>query len=203
MRGDISALTDHSDWQITPSVPDFLAFLLRHDDIEFIGEYVERSNSVALPVLQALLLADHVYQDQGTGKFIICGVFNTLFFTPSAERPTGEAFQVVGPEAQTAIAKLRSAGSPWAYFSLTELNSEMDFELRYVDLSEDPESNALFSIRFKLKGNDPLATIECTMALPNLPISKEEEGVYSLELLCDNSLLGSHRVLLKQHPTTK
>ena len=34
------------------------------------------------PVLQALLVADQIYQDQATGKFVICGIFGTIFFLP-------------------------------------------------------------------------------------------------------------------------
>ena len=30
------------------------------------------------PVLQALVLADHVYQDKTTGKMVIAGTFNRL-----------------------------------------------------------------------------------------------------------------------------
>ena len=157
---------------------------------------------MALPVLQALLLADHVYRDQGTQKFVICGIFNTLFFSPTIERSPGERVEAEGAEVPAKLASFIMAGSPWAYFSLTELNGEMGFELRYVDLSQEPETNALFSIQFKLKGNDPLATIENMIALPVLPVSRQEEGVYSLELLCENVLLGSHRVLLRRSPTT-
>ena len=32
------------------------------------------------PLLQALILADHVYQDAQTGKKVIAGTFNQLFF---------------------------------------------------------------------------------------------------------------------------
>jgi hypothetical protein len=35
--------------------------------------------SVPKPVLQALVLAEHVYQDRATGKMIIAGTFNRLF----------------------------------------------------------------------------------------------------------------------------
>ena len=40
---------------------------------------------MAVPILQSLLLADHVYRDQATGKHIICGVFSTIFFTPNTQ----------------------------------------------------------------------------------------------------------------------
>jgi hypothetical protein len=52
---------------------------------------------VPKPVLQALVLADHVYQDKITGKKIIAGTFNRVCFTrmrprpPAAELEPGEA----------------------------------------------------------------------------------------------------------------
>ena len=30
------------------------------------------------PIVQAILLADHVYQDRETGKYVIAGTFNQL-----------------------------------------------------------------------------------------------------------------------------
>ena len=32
------------------------------------------------PVLQAMVLADHVYQDRQTGKYIIAGTFSQIIF---------------------------------------------------------------------------------------------------------------------------
>lgn len=158
---------------------------------------------MALPVLQALLLADHVYQDRITSKIVICGVFNTVFFNPP-QAPT-EVVEVEGNEqVTTTIAKLLRAGSPYAYFSLTELQGEKEFELRYVDLSAetDSENSVLLSIALRLACPDPLRTIELIQPLPPLPMSRPEEGVYALELLCENTLLGSHRVLLRPNPHT-
>ena len=37
---------------------------------------------MAAPVLQAMLLADQVYQDRSTGKYVICGIFSAIHFTP-------------------------------------------------------------------------------------------------------------------------
>ena len=46
---------------------------------------------MAVPVLQALLVADQIYQDQSTGKFVICGIFGTIFFLPGGEDSSSAA----------------------------------------------------------------------------------------------------------------
>ena len=173
---------------------------------------------MAAPVLQAMLLADQVYQDRGTGKYVICGIFSAIHFTPrddaadkdraagsepgsgggggatSDDTPeAGESFESSPPvPAPVPIARLVRAGSPFAYVSLTELQGTRKFELRYVDLAEN---NVLFGTAFEVSCRDPLETIQITVPLPPLPIP--HEGVFVLELLCEGELLGSHRVLAR------
>jgi hypothetical protein len=43
---------------------------------------------VPKPLLQAMLLADHVYQDKDTGKKIIAGTFNSLSISKTKKPPT-------------------------------------------------------------------------------------------------------------------
>ena len=167
---------------------------------------------MAAPVLQAMLLADQVYQDRATGKYVICGIFSAIHFVPkeppygrgrSAEagppdggNDDGETDETSEPStpapAPVPIARLVRAGSPFAYVSLTELQGTRKFELRYVDLDEN---NVLFGTTFEVSCRDPLETIQITVPLPPLPIP--HEGVFVLELLCDGEMLGSHRVLAK------
>ena len=166
---------------------------------------------MAAPVLQAMLLADQVYQDRGTGKYVICGIFSAIHFVPkeppngrghSDETGTldegpreGESKATSEPSAPVPIARLVRAGSPFAYLSLTELQGTRQFELRYVDLEEN---NVLFGTTFEVSCRDPLETIQITVPLPPLPIP--HEGVFVLELLCDGEILGSHRVLARSQP---
>jgi hypothetical protein len=169
---------------------------------------------MALPVLQALLVADHVYQDMATGKFVICGIFGTIFFAPKEDDPTsqprpmgdddggGAGGKGNAPEggsspgqSQMPIARLIRAGSPSAYVSLREVHGQRRFELRYVDLDEN---TVLFSTEFGVECRNPLETIQLSMPLPPLPVP--HEGVFVLELLCEGELLGSHRVLTKKQP---
>ena len=168
---------------------------------------------MSAPVLQAMLLADQVYQDRGTGKYVICGIFSAIHFTPrddaaGKDRAAGSSGRAAesdcageaGADCEASppvpspvpIARLVRAGSPFAYVSLTELQGTRKFELRYVDLAEN---NVLFGTAFEVSCRDPLETIQITVPLPPLPIP--HEGVFVLELLCEGELLGSHRVLAR------
>ena len=189
---------------------------------------------VAMPVLQSLLLADHVYRDQATGKHVICGVFSTIFFNPNpppenvAAKPTdnigtggnenaagngsegssagqsidsrpgiGRADSSQPPQRTQPIQNLMQAGSPYLYFSVTELKDRKTFEVRYVDLHDN---RSLFQTEVPIECDDPLKTIEVSLPLPRLPLTALEERVYALEIVCDGQLLGSHRVLARITP---
>ena len=170
---------------------------------------------MAAPVLQALLVADHIYQDQATGKFVICGIFGTIFFLPGNDEPSqksdaaskdsgagnptapesgasGKGASGQGPQ-QLPLNRLIRAGSPSAYVSLTEVNGQRSFELRYVDLNEN---NVIFTFEFQVECRNPLETVQMTIPLPVLPVP--HEGVFALELVCEGELLGSHRILTKR-----
>jgi hypothetical protein len=170
---------------------------------------------MAAPVLQALLVADHIYQDQATGKFVICGIFGTIFFLPPEDQVTektaedGAGTGSKPREEETAdrpgkpspgqqqmpLNRFLRAGSPSAYVSLTEINGHRSFELRYVDLNEN---NVLFTFEFQVDCRNPLETVQLTLPLPVLPVP--HEGAFALELVCEGELLGSHRILTKRQP---
>ncbi len=181
---------------------------------------------MAAPILQSLLLADHVYRDQSTGKHIICGVFSTIFFTPNNQpnqsQPGGGNGDAAnrgggnppgngegggsgggrsdgGPAGTKSqpIQSLMQAGSPFAYFSVTELTGRKTFEVRYVDLHDN---RVLFQAEVPIECDDPLKTIEVSLPLPRLPLVALQERSYALEVLCEGTLLGSHRVLARITP---
>ena len=197
---------------------------------------------MALPILQSLLLADHIYRDQSTGKHIICGIFSTIFFTPNLPQspplaspsvhdttpgtlPPAAITQPQGLGSSTIIGgtpgsvpqqvpanpteslppvsrtqpiqSLMQAGSPYCYFSVTELKGRKTFEVRYVELQEN---RVLFQAEVPIDCDDPLKTIEVSLPLPRLPLVALEERVYALEILCEGQLLGSHRVLARITP---
>lgn len=172
---------------------------------------------MAAPVLQALLVADQIYQDQATGKFVICGIFGTIYFIPhenqsaeaapqppqggdgngESQAPPEQPGQQSPIQQQMPLNRFLRAGSPSAYVSLTEINGQRSFELRYVDLNQN---NVLFTFEFKVDCRNPLETVQLTLPLPVLPVP--HEGVFALELLCEGELLGSHRILTKRQPRT-
>ncbi len=84
------------------------------------------------------------------------------------------------------------SGSPFAYLSLTELRGAMAFVLQLVNLEDDSQ---LFRSDLRVECHNPLLTVEVTVPLP--PISPPQAGVYALELLWSNEILGSLRIIVE------
>lgn len=148
------------------------------------------------PILQALLVADHVYTDKTTGKKVVAGIFHRVSFQrPSVERQVEE---VEGEERVVLpiSAAGHKAGSPFCYISLTEVVGEKNFILQYVSLKDE---KVLFCMEFSAKCDDPLRTIEAVFPLPKLPAVMA--GDFALELLCDDEILGAHRIQIVEVPT--
>jgi len=142
------------------------------------------------PTLQALLLADRVYQDI-SGKKIVAGIFHRVLFSKTLHRPREV-------KAETGSKKLiipggMLAGSPYAYFCLTDVRGTLNCALRYVDLQDE---NVLLETTFTIQSDDPLATIEGISPMPPLPTPYA--GVYALELLCDDEPVGCLRVTVEE-----
>ncbi len=121
------------------------------------------------PVLQALLLADHVYTEEGTGKKVIAGTFDCLF---GNEFPT-EFYQVT-----------------YAYICVTDVHGEVPLMLRYVDLATNEVLLEYGPI--SVRSDDPLASIDFAIEVP--PIPMPHEGVFAFELHAFNELLGFLRI---------
>jgi hypothetical protein len=151
---------------------------------------LRRERDAVKPVLQALVLAEHVYEDKSTGKKIIAGTFNQLLLN-------APVLESAGPEegAKAIVHGGRQGGSPYAYISITEIHDAAELVLRFVDLKENPPI-VLFETTVRVQTPDPLQTVELTAALPMLPI--HHEGVFALEVLCENELLGSFRIVAAQ-----
>lgn len=146
------------------------------------------------PVLQALILADQLYQDKDTGKMVIAGTF-TKYIVSEQKRET----EVVEVEKQNEESEplpqignmliIGKSGSPFAYICLTDVREEANLELRYVDLTDN---TALMKADLNVRCNDPLQAVELKIPLPQLPCP--HVGAYALELLYDDELLGSWRL---------
>lgn len=160
------------------------------------------------PILQALLVADHVYVDATTNKKIVTGIFHRMMFGPALveqpeqpEQPGGgepnESTTVVPRKIQVPLSGHQS-GSPFCYISLTEVRGKQPFVLRYVRLNDE---KAIFQTEFQLECNDPLRTIELVFPLLKLPSDKV--GYFALELLWNHEPLGCHRISVEEHPQSE
>ena len=122
------------------------------------------------PILQALVLADHVYIDAKTGKKIIAGTFNHL----------------AAPEFPSFFGR-----TTYAFISLTEVHGNLPVTLKYTDLSN---SEVLLEIRdLPMEApNDPLATVEMVVELPRFPMP--HEGIFAFEVYAHDEQIGALRI---------
>src|SRR5436305_905902 len=146
------------------------------------------------PVLQSLILADHVYEDKLTGKRIIAGVFNRIIRGVRVLRQMGPPLQPGQRVLEIPPTGLQS-GSPFAYLSLTEVRGANNFVLELVNLADESQ---LFRSDLRVDCPDPLLTVEMTVPLP--PISPPQAGIYALQLLHNNEILGSLRIIVEDAP---
>ena len=136
-----------------------------------------------------MVLADHVYQDRVSGKFIIAGTFSQITFGSREPSTNPEA----AGKPQMASGPITVAGSPYLYLALVEVYGQVSLALKFVDLSD---ASILFEGQLGLTSLDPLAVAEYIVAVPPLPATKV--GSYSLDLLHEGEILGSWRILVKQ-----
>jgi hypothetical protein len=87
------------------------------------------------------------------------------------------------------------SGSPFAYLSLTDVRGPNTFMLQLVSLADDSQ---LFRSDLRVDCPDPLLTVEVTVPLP--PIAPPNAGIYALELLHNNEILGSLRIIVEDAP---
>ena len=125
------------------------------------------------PIVQSLLLAERVYQDAASKRYIVTGVFNCISFTENESKKTPG-----------------QPGAPWVYISVTEVRKSTEFRLRYVNLRNDA---IIMGCKFTIDGEDPLRVHERGFGMPMPPIV---EGVHELQLLSDDCLLGRVRVTI-------
>jgi hypothetical protein len=136
------------------------------------------------PVLQAILVAEQVYEDR-SGRRVIAGTFNGLVIGDE----TGDE---VGVERDASLATPPSGtiavGAPVAYLNVAGLHGPAELTLRYVDVIDN---SVLFRIIVSLSAPDsPLDTVELTIPLPQLPIP--HAGSFALEVLHGDNWLGSY-----------
>lgn len=146
------------------------------------------------PVLQALVVADRVYQEV-SGKKIIAGTFSGLKF--SRKPPVAEIVRPDGQKQRVVMGGM-SIGSPYAYVSLTDVCDGTKVQIQFLNLSKNV---ALFGNEVTLTNVDRLSNVELVLPLPPLPIS--EAGVYALQVVCEGEILGSWRIVAEDLDTRK
>jgi hypothetical protein len=148
------------------------------------------------PILQSLILADHIYEDKLTGKRVIAGIFNRIVRGKRVMKPAPGSEEGGGGTPGQRVLEIPptglQSGSPFAYISLTEVRGPTPFLLQLVNLDDDM---ALFKSDLKVDCPNPLYTIELTVPLP--PIAPPKAGIYALEVLYNNEILGSLRIVVE------
>lgn len=140
------------------------------------------------PVLQALVLADRVYEDK-SGKKIIAGTFNRILLDRKGKIPEAHPTDSTKKVFKSAVV---DSGSPFVYLSLTDVLPEIDVILQFVNVS----ANKIVSeTSVKIKCDDRLATVEIVLPLLPLALLVQEPGTYSLDLVWNGEIVGSHRVV--------
>ena len=121
------------------------------------------------PVLQALVLADHVYIDGASGKKVIAGTFNRLF---ASAFPT------------------KLGRTTWAYVCMTEVRGCVPVSLKYTDLQTN---EVLLSNKpLEITSIDPLASHELVVEVPPFPMP--HQGTFIFEVFAGQESIGSLRI---------
>src|ERR1700677_3492979 len=141
------------------------------------------------PVLQALVLAERIYSDAQTNKKVICGTFNQLvvgMVQLVAQKPDGSIVNLIPGGTDM--------GSPSVFISLTDVVDGTEIALQFVNQTKNI---VLLQTGFKLQVKDRLQTIEIVAPLPSMSQIVKETGIYSLDILCEGEILGSHRLVVR------
>jgi hypothetical protein len=142
------------------------------------------------PVLQALVLAERVYEDK-SGKKIITGTFNQILVgqvqMPVVEMPDGTK--------RPALPGGTDPGCPSLYLSFTDVVDGTDITLQAVNVSKN---EVLFQLAFKINVDSRLATVEIILPLPPMSVFASQIGTLSFDVIWGGEILGSHRLLVKE-----
>jgi Family of unknown function (DUF6941) len=142
------------------------------------------------PVLQALVLAERIYQDI-SGKKIIAGTFHGIVIRRGP--PIKEETDDEGTVVRRTIRGGTDGGSPYAYVSLTDVCDNTQLCLQFVNLTKN---EVMFKQDITVRCADRLQTVEIVAALPTLRVP--EAGTYAFEIVCEEEIIGSHRLIAKE-----
>jgi len=139
------------------------------------------------PVLQALVLADRIYEDKSSGKKIIAGTFNQIMFgrvnLVETDLPDGTKAKMI-PGGM-------DIGCPAVYISLTDVVDGTEITLQFANISKN---EVMFQTGFRIDKVDRLATVELIACLPPITGFVKEAGTFTFDVVWKGEILGSHRV---------
>lgn len=117
------------------------------------------------PLVNALLLADHVHVDHATGKITILGTFDRIHVREFPGVHHG----------------------PWLYANLSDFTGTHTFAMRFVRDSDGQQLAVSKPIEIK-HGRDKLRHREIALKLP--PLQFAHPGTYALQILWDGDWIG-------------
>ncbi len=119
--------------------------------------------------LQALVLADHIYRDHDSGKYVIAGTFHQV----NVPAFPGSLGKTVG-----------------IFISLSGLDGTVEVRLEFVDAAS---GEVLMSTqRMQMYGEDRRLPVELAVEVPPLPLP--HAGYYLFRLAADGRVLGESTV---------
>lgn len=127
---------------------------------------------MADPYCIAMVLADAVHRDTTTGKHTILGTFSTV---GALEFPASIKFSL--------------------YYAITDAEGDFSLSIRIVDSSHsfDDNSEPAFELKASMHSPSPLAVVEGSVN--GMQANLERPGVYHCELLVDDTLVMSRRLV--------
>jgi hypothetical protein len=145
------------------------------------------------PVLQALILAERVYEDVSHKKIIV-GTFSTILIAPIRD--------VIEEQADETKFRLIPGGTdpgcPSVYVSLTDVVDGTEIVIQVANLTKNL---VLFqSPTMRLTPNSRISSVEIIAPLPPLSPFITEAGNYSLDVIWKGEILGSYRIFVQETP---
>ena len=137
------------------------------------------------PVLQALVLAEKVYEAKNGSKIIV-GTFSRILVRNNLRPKTITDEKGV----ERPVVTGGQSGSPYAYISLTDVCNNTRLDLQFVSLEHN---KVLFMTQLIVQCHDRLASVEFIAPLP--PFTVDESGAYAFEIVCEGEVIGSHRLM--------
>lgn len=122
--------------------------------------------------LQSLLLADHIYRDQSSGKYVIAGTFYQL---------------------NVAAFPITFARTIGVFVSLSGLKGKTGIDLEFVDTSNGEVLMRTQSL--EVSCDDPDLPVEFAVEVPPLPLP--HAGRYLFRLAADGAVVGTVAVSVR------